>query len=277
MAEPGSPAERTELLELAANLARRAGALVQEARSHSGPDGAALDVATKATPTDLVTEADRRAERFLASELHTRRPADAVLGEEGAERAGRTGVRWLLDPIDGTVNYLYGVPHYAVSIAAERDGETVLGCVHDPVSGETFSAGRGLGAWLDGRRLTATGPATTLDQAVLGTGFSYDAGVRAAQGRVLAGVLPRVANVRRLGAASLDLCYVAAGRLDGYFEQCLAPWDMAAGGLVVEEAGAVLTGLYGRPPGRQIVVAATPAVAAELVELLTELRADEVV
>ncbi len=276
MAEPGSPAERTELLELAADLARRAGALVQETRGQAGPDGAALDVATKATPTDLVTEADRRAERFLASELHTRRPADAVLGEEGAERAGSTGVNWLLDPIDGTVNYLYGVPHYAVSVAAERDGETVVGCVHDPVSGETFSAGRGLGAWLDGRRLTATGPATTLDQAVLGTGFSYDAGVRAAQGRVLAGVLPRVANVRRLGAASLDLCYVAAGRLDGYFEQCLGPWDMAAGGLVVEQAGAVLTGLYGRPPGRQIVVAATPAVAAELVELLTELRADEV-
>ncbi len=204
-----------------------------------------------------------------------RRPEDAVLGEEGADRTGSSGIRWLLDPIDGTINFLYGVPQYAVSVAAERDGETLVGCVHNPVSGETFMAVRGAGAWLGSRRLTGTGPASELDRALLGTGFSYDAGRRAGQGRVLAGILPRVANLRRLGAASLDLCFVAAGRLDAYYEQGLAPWDMAAGVLIAREAGAVVTGLRGRPPGPQMAVAATPAVATELIELLEELGADE--
>jgi myo-inositol-1(or 4)-monophosphatase len=264
------PLELAELLGLAVDLAHRAGTIVRDGR-----DGD-LAVATKSTPTDLVTEVDRAAERFLVEQLHTRRPGDAVLGEEGAARDGSTGIRWLLDPIDGTVNFLYGVPMFAVSIAAERDGKELVGCVHNPISGETFMAVAGGGAWLGQRRLTATGPASSLAHAVLGTGFSYDAGRRAGQGRVLAGVLPRVGNVRRLGSAALDLCFVAAGRLDAYYEQGLAPWDMAAGLLVAREAGAVVTGLRGRPPGTPIAVAASPAVADELVALLEELGADEV-
>lgn len=274
MAAPQAPVQHAELLSVAVDLVHRAGALVRDGRAGAGP--AELAIATKTSPTDLVTELDRAAERFLVEELRAVRPDDAVLGEEGADRPGSTGVRWLLDPIDGTVNFLYGVPQYAVSIAAEVAGQTVVGAVHNPVSGETFMAVRGAGSWLGSRRLTGIGHAGTLDAAVIGTGFGYDAARRASQGRVLAGVLPRVANVRRLGAASLDLCFVAAGRLDGYFEQGLAPWDMAAGALVATEAGAVVSGLHGRPPGPDIVVAATAAVAGSLVRLLEELGADEI-
>jgi myo-inositol-1(or 4)-monophosphatase len=270
MPDPDTPLELAELLGVAVDLAHQAGTIVRDGR------GGELTVAAKTSPTDPVTEVDRATEQFLVEQLRTRRPGDAVLGEEGAERAGSTGIRWLLDPIDGTVNFLYGVPQYAISVAAERDGETLIGCVHNPVSGETFMAVRGAGSWLGSQRLTARGAATSLDQAVLGTGFSYDAGRRAGQGRVLAGVLPRVANLRRLGAASLDLCFVAAGRLDGYYEQGLALWDMAAGLLVAREAGAVVSGLRGRPPNEVIAVAASPAVAGDLVRLLEELGADEV-
>ena len=259
-----------ELLDLAVDLAHGAGRIVRDRQADD------LAVAAKSTPTDLVTEADRASERFLVEQLSARRPGDAVLGEEGAEQAGSSGIRWLLDPIDGTINFLYRLPQFAVSVAAERAGETLVGCVHNPVSGETFMAVAGAGAWLGSRRLTAHGPASSLEHAVLGTGFSYDAARRAGQARVLAGVLPRVANVRRFGAASLDLCFVAAGRLDAYYEQGLAPWDMAAGLLVAREAGAVVTGLRGRPPDERIAVAASPAVAGELTLLLEELGADDV-
>jgi myo-inositol-1(or 4)-monophosphatase len=270
MPDADIPLELAELLGLAVDLAHRAGTIVRDGRDGN------FAVQAKSSPTDPVTEVDRASERFLVQQLHARRPEDAVLGEEGARREGSTGIRWLLDPIDGTVNFLYGVPQYAVSVAAERDGETLVGCVHNPMSGETFMAVRGAGAWLGSRRLTGTGQATSLAGAVLGTGFSYDASRRVAQGRVLVGVLPRVANLRRLGAASLDLCFVAAGRLDAYYEQALAPWDMAAGVLVAREAGAVVTGLRGRPPDQRIAVAASPAVADELVTLLEELGADDV-
>ena len=269
-----TPVELAELLGIAVDLVHRAGALVRDRRDGLEPGD--LEVATKTTPTDLVTAVDKRSEGFLADELRALRPGDAVLGEEGADTEGTTGIRWLVDPIDGTVNFLYGIPQFAVSIAAEREGVTLVGAVHNPMSGETFMATRGAGAWRGSRRLTAAAPATSLSSAVLGTGFSYDAGRRGAQGRVLAGVLPRIGNLRRLGSAALDLCFVAAGRLDAYYEQGLKPWDMAAGALVAAEAGAVVTGLRGRPAGPRIVVAATPAVAAELVTLLEELGADGV-
>ncbi|MEN3356356.1 MAG: monophosphatase [Mycobacteriales bacterium] len=265
--------QHAELLGIAVDLAHRTGALIRDGRDSAGPD---MAVDTKTTPTDLVTAVDKQAEQFLVEQLRERRPGDAVLGEEGADQAGSTGVRWLIDPIDGTVNFYYGVPQYAVSVAAEYDGETVAGAVHNPISGETFMALRGAGAWLGSRKLAAAGRAASLDTALIGTGFGYDAGRRGAQGRVLAGVLPRVANIRRLGSAALDLCFVAAGRLDGYFEQGLAPWDMAAGALVATESGVLVSGLHGQPAGPAITVAASPVVAAELVALLEELGADEV-
>ena len=158
-------------------------------------------------------------------------------------------------------------------MAAERDGRVVAGCVHDPTSGDTFTASLGGGAHLDGVRIGRRWLAGSLDTAVVGTGFGYDAAVRAGQHPALAGVLPRVGNVRRLGSAALDLCYVAAGRLDGYFEHGLKDWDRAAGILIATEAGAVVTGLRGRPPGA-ITVAASPAVTADLATLLEELDAD---
>jgi myo-inositol-1(or 4)-monophosphatase len=221
----------------------------------------------------VVTEVDRASEKWLVDELARLRPDDAVLGEEGADRAGGSGVRWVVDPIDGTVNFLYGLRPYAVSVAAERDGVVVAGCVHDPTSGETFTAVLGGGAALDGAPIGGSWLAPGLDTALVATGFAYDAGLRAEQGMVLAALLPRVGNVRRLGSAALDLCYVAAGRLDGYFEHGLKPWDRAAGLLVATEAGAVVGGLRGRPPGA-LTVAASPAVAAELTTLLEELGAD---
>lgn len=262
-------ADHSELAGIAERLARGAGALTVRLRAGSR----ALAVDAKSSPTDVVTEVDRASEKWLVDELARLRPDDAVLGEEGADRAGGSGVRWVVDPIDGTVNFLYGLRPYAVSVAAERDGVVVAGCVHDPTSGETFTAVLGGGAALDGTPIGGSWLAPGLDTAVVATGFGYDAGLRAEQGAVLAALLPRVGNVRRLGSAALDLCYVAAGRLDAYYEHGLKPWDRAAGLLVATEAGAVVGGLRGRPPGT-VTLAASPAVATGLATLLEELGAD---
>jgi myo-inositol-1(or 4)-monophosphatase len=274
MAESDVAVAHAELLGIAVDLVHSTGALIRQSWDADAPGE--LDVSVKSSPTDLVTAVDKRAEQHLLAELARRRPGDAVLAEEGGAHPGTTEVRWLLDPIDGTVNFYYGIPQYAVSVAAEVAGRTVAGAVHNPVSGETFLALRGAGAWLGSRPLAATGRAGSLDVAVVGVGFGYDSARRGAQGRIAAAVLPRVGNLRRLGSAALDLCYVAAGRLDGYYEQGLNPWDIAAGALIAAEAGAVVTGLRGAPPGAAITVAAAPAIAAELVTLLEELGADEV-
>jgi myo-inositol-1(or 4)-monophosphatase len=258
-----------ELAELATELARGAARLVDERRRVQH------DVAAKSTATDLVTEVDTAAERWLVEQLGDRRPDDAVLGEEGGGRPGASGVRWLLDPIDGTVNFVLGIPQYAVSVAAEHDGEVVAAAVCNPVSGETFTARRGGGAYLDGVRLT--GPReVSLDRAVVATGFGYDGALRARQVGVVARLLPRVADVRRLGAAALDLCFLAAGRLDAYFEAGLHAWDYAAAGLVAAEAGCLASGLRGRPPSGQLYAAAGPGLAAEFFALLESLGADAV-
>ncbi len=232
-------------------------------------------VSAKSTATDLVTEVDRATERWLVEQLAIRRPDDGVLGEEGGGRAGTSGVRWLLDPIDGTVNFVLGLPHYAVSVAAEVDGTVVAGAVCNPVSGETFHARAGGGAYLGDRPLP--GPRDVpLARAVIGTGFGYDAAVRARQVAAVAPMLARIADLRRLGAASLELCFLAAGRLDAYFEAGLNPWDHAAGGLVATEAGCVVGGLRGRPPSRRLYAAAGPALAPAFFALLEEVGADTV-
>ena len=222
------------LLALAVDVARRAGALLLE-----GADRVRTTVETKSTRTDMVTEMDRSSERLLAGALRAARPDDAILGEEGTTSAGTSGVRWVVDPLDGTTNYLYGIPAWAVSVAAEVDGTTVVGVVHDAVHDETFTAVRGAGAWCNGAPLRVEG-APDLATALVGTGFSYDAARRGEQAAVLARVLPAVRDVRRPGAAALDLCWVALGRLDAFYEQGLAPWDSAAGTLVAAEAGAVV-------------------------------------
>jgi myo-inositol-1(or 4)-monophosphatase len=233
-------------------------------------------VSSKSTSTDLVTAADRRVERWLADRLAQVRPDDAILGEEGGGRPGSSGVRWVVDPIDGTVNFVLGLPQFAVSVAAEVAGVVVAGAVANPATGELFRATIGGGAWLGDAHLD--GPRDVpLDRAVIGTGFGYESRRRQRQIAVVAELLPRIADIRRLGAASLDLCAVAAGRLDAYFEAGLNPWDYAAGALVAAEAGCVVTGLRGRSFDGRMTVAAGRSSASALVALLEELDADAVI
>jgi myo-inositol-1(or 4)-monophosphatase len=257
------------LLGVAVEVAREAAALAVAYRANG-----IGEIGTKSTATDVVTAADRAVERLVGELLHERRPGDEILGEEyggGVADPGR--VRWVVDPIDGTVNYVYGLPHYAVSIAAEVDGRAVAGVVRNAATGEEWTAMRGRGAWREGRRL-ACSQVGELGQALVATGFGYDAARRAHQAAVLPVLLPRVRDVRRFGVASVDLCFAAEGRVDAYFEKGLNVWDHAAGGLVAVEAGLWVTGLRGAPPGPSMVLAASPALHASLHALLVELDAD---
>ena len=223
-----------ELLDLARTVAEEAAVLVRERRA------AGVEVAdTKSSPVDVVTEADRAAEELIYSRLTRARPGDGFLGEEGGSAESTTGVTWVVDPIDGTVNFLYGIPQYAVSIAASRDGEVVAGVVVNVATGEVFAATRGGGATVDGHPLRVR-DVVPLEQRLVATGFNYVAGVRRLQAAAVGRMLATVRDIRRQGSAALDLCAVAAGRLDGFVEEGLNPWDMAAGGLVATEAGARL-------------------------------------
>lgn len=211
-----------------------------------------------------MSDADRHAEAAIEEVLLGERPEDGLLAEEGAHSEAVSGRRWVVDPLDGTTNYLYGIPAWAVSIALEDGEGTALGVVLDPVRGETFSAVRGEGAWLGEVELRIE-PGERLDTALVSTGFGYDSERRAEQARLLTTVLPRVRDIRRAGAAALDLCSVAAGRVDAYYERGLQPWDWAAGSLIAAEAGATVRRLGGEPPG---LVAAPSALIDELVALV---------
>ena len=240
-----------DLLGLALHAARSAGALVRERRTRE-----VTVAATKSSDVDIVTEADRESEALIRSILAEARPDDGFLGEEGHDDAGTSGIRWVVDPIDGTVNFLYGIPQYAVSIAAERDGLVVAGVVLDVAAGTEYTAerrtapngGETLVSRRNGEPNSVRGPAP-LSQRLIGTGFSYDEGYRAMQAEALARLLPRIRDIRRMGSCALDLCHVAEGRLDGYFEEGVNQWDHAAGALVAEAAGArweLLPGASGR-------------------------------
>ncbi|MGX1971647.1 inositol monophosphatase family protein [Streptomyces kronopolitis] len=256
-----------ELLELALEAARRAGDLLRDGRP------ADLGVAaTKSSPIDVVTEMDLASEKLITGFLAQHRPDDGFLGEEGASSDGTSGVRWVIDPIDGTVNYLYGLPSWSVSIAAEKDGEAVVGVVAAPMRGETCRAVLGRGAFINGERLHHR-PAPPLSEALLGTGFAYLAERRAAQAEVLRTLLPQVRDIRRGGSAAIDLCDVACGRLDAYYERGLNPWDLAAGALIAREAGALTGGRPGRAPSDELTLAASPALFAQLQPLLEDLGA----
>ena len=220
-----------ELLTLARDVAHEAAELVAERRR------AGVAVAdTKTSPTDVVTEADRASEELVRRRLLEARPDDGFVGEEGSNASSASGVTWVVDPIDGTVNFLYGIPQYAVSIAARVGDEVVAGVVVDVVKGETFTATRGGGAHLDGRPVVVR-EVVPLEQRLVITGFSYERATRVAQAAAVQQQLGRVRDVRRIGSAALDLCYLACGRADAYVEEGLNDWDLAAGGLVVEEAG----------------------------------------
>jgi myo-inositol-1(or 4)-monophosphatase len=260
------------LAMLASAVAEEAGELLMSSR-----DRVAV-VQTKSSPTDVVTEMDRAAEKLIRDRLQAARPGDAILGEEGGQ-TGSGPVRWIVDPLDGTVNFLYGLPAWAVSVAAEVAGVVVAGAVCVPLQRSTFRATLGGGAWLDsawenGPQRLACNTGVTLRDALVATGFGYPARQRAEQGQVVAGVLPRVRDIRRAGAAAVDLCSVAAGRVDAYYEQGTHYWDIAAGGLIAREAGAVTGGLRGEEAGEAMTLAAAPALFAELRELLASLDAD---
>lgn len=250
------------LRNLAVSVAGVAAGLV---RSRAG--AADLRVEAKTSATDPVTEVDRAVEAQIVGALLAVRPDDGMAGEEGADRAGTSGVRWLIDPIDGTVNFLYGQPGCNVSVAAEVDGRVVAGAVVDALAGEVFAAAEGLGATRDGTPIRCT-TADRLGSALVATGFSYDSARRRAQAEVLTHVLPEVRDIRRVGAAALDLCWVGCGRVDAYYERGLKPWDWAAGALVAVEAGAVVGDLeQGRDLDR-FTLAAAPELFGPLRDLL---------
>jgi myo-inositol-1(or 4)-monophosphatase len=237
-----------DLLAIATEAARTAGELLLQRF------GRERVLATKSSPTDVVSEADLAAERAIRALLSARVPDDAVMGEEGEDRAGTTGRRWIVDPLDGTVNYLYGLPQWCVSVACEDH----VGVVYDPVRDELFAATAGGPATLDGRELEVT-PPTTLGAALVATGFGYDAQRRARQAEVVARVLPRARDIRRGGSAALDLAWCAAGRLDAYYERGVNPWDVAAGELICARAGLHVERLHptaGLPWG--VLVAGAP-------------------
>lgn len=251
-----------ELLDLARTTAAEAAALILD-----GLQRARTLVDTKTTGTDMVTEMDRASEALILGRLLDARPDDAVLGEEGTDRSGSSGVRWIVDPIDGTTNYLYGHAGFAVSIAAEVDGRVLVGVVHDPLHGEEFTAVRGGGARRNGTVIGAS-TQSDLSLALVATGFSYEPERRRRQAAVLHEVLPRVRDIRRMGAASVDLCSVACGRVDAYYERGLQPWDHAAGTLIATEAGAIVGDLDDGPPTFDFCLAAPPALFAPLRDVL---------
>jgi myo-inositol-1(or 4)-monophosphatase len=273
----GGQGARGDLLELACRVAVAAGRLL------IGSGGRPEVVATKSSPTDVVTEADRAAEALIRDLIGDARPGERILGEEGGETGSGSGVRWIVDPLDGTVNYLYGLPDWAVSVAAEVDGAVVAGAVFVPRRDELFSAATGGGAWLSSGALDWRGEDTAppvklacnagvpLDRALVATGFGYEAGRRLVQGAVVAGVLPRVRDIRRGGSAAVDLCSVASGSVDAYYERGVNLWDIAAGALIASEAGAQVTGLHGRPAGPSMTLAAAPPLIGELHDLLASM------
>jgi len=257
---------QAQLSALVADLAREAGALLLERFER----GSELALASKSSPTDLVSEADLASERLIRERLVAVRPDDGFLGEEGGGEEGSSGLTWVVDPLDGTVNFLFGVPQWCVSVAVRDERGELAGAVFDACRGEMFSATREGPALLNGAPLPA--PARhceDLATALVATGFAYDAQVRAAQAEVFAHLIPRVRDIRRFGSAALDLAWTAAGRYDGYFERTVKPWDIAAGVLICERAGLEVRELPEREDLPRGVMAAAPEIAKSLIELVS--------
>jgi myo-inositol-1(or 4)-monophosphatase len=224
-------------------------------------------ISAKSTPTDLVSQSDLDAEALIRDRLRAERPDDGVVGEEGDDVAGGSGRRWVVDPLDGTVNFLFGIPQWAVSIAVEDGDGALAGVVYDPMRDEVWAAERGGPPRLDGRPVEASGcedPATAL----VATGFGYDSAVRAVQGEIVARLLPQVRDIRRLGSAALDLAWTAAGRYDAYFERGVKHWDVAAGALLCRCAGLEVRALAPAPPADAGVLVAAPALVDTLAPLV---------
>lgn len=265
-----------DLLQIALDAAAGAGAILLEGR----PDPvtrAVVSSGTKSSPTDVVTERDLASERFLVDFIASRRPADGIVGEEGASKSSETGLDWVVDPLDGTVNYFYGHDVWSVSIAVVDESGPLVGVVHAPVIGRTYWAIRGQGAFLRtsaGEERLPGVQEVELSHALVATGFGYRQTLRTAQAEVLHRLLPEMRDLRRIGSAALDLCMVGAGYVNAYFERGAHQWDFAAGALVAREAGALVTGLRGQGPSVEMVVAAPPLLHAALTRRLEELEAD---
>jgi myo-inositol-1(or 4)-monophosphatase len=247
------PALTDELLTLARRLATEAGAFLLD-----GLHGERVAIETKSSSSDMVSEMDRGAERMLVDGILAARPHDGILGEEGTDTMGTSGVRWVIDPLDGTTNYLYGQPQWSVSIGIEIDGIASVGVVDAPMLRETYTATLGGGARCNERAIHVS-TCDTLASALLATGFGYDAALREWQGGIVSTLLPEIRDIRRAGSAALDLCFVASGRVDGYYERGCNAWDLCGGSVIVREAGGMSTGLIDEQPLRHLVVAAGPS------------------
>jgi myo-inositol-1(or 4)-monophosphatase len=261
-----TPIDYAELRDLCERYARAAGSQAKAGRI-AARNGAALADFTKSSPTDLVTEFDRAAERLIVDAIRHDRPDDAIIGEEGAHHAGSSGLAWHVDPIDGTTNFVYDLPTWACSVGVVHDGVGVAGAVYAPMVDELYAAAAGHGATLNSVPIGAsalTDPALAL----IATGFAYQPATRVAQARQMLGLADQVRDFRRFGAASYDLCMVACGRVDAYYEQGLNTWDMVAGELICREAGAVTSDWAGGPVRPAEVLAAAPGIHAEFLTLL---------
>jgi len=263
-----------ELHDVAVKLAREAGELIVSRRAGH------IEVAsTKSSDVDVVTAVDKESEEFLYTRLRELRPGDGFLGEEGQVEESTTGITWVVDPIDGTVNFLYNIPHYAVSIAAVTGDpspgswQVEAGAVFNPATGELFHAARGEGSFLGERRLQIGSP-PPMNLALLATGFAYSTAMRKEQVRILSQLIGEVRDIRRMGTASLDFAAVAAGRVDVYFERTLSPWDHAAGELLVTEAGGIISGIRDLPQGREGIFAGHPTLVKQLKARISEVGGD---
>jgi len=247
-----------ELLALAEGIAQRAGELLSDRPEN-------FDINQKSSARDFATHMDHASEKLIVSAILAARPDDGIIGEEGANRESKSGITWVIDPIDGTVNYFYNLPGWNISIAAKDAEGVLIGVVYAPTLNSLWHASRGGGAFLNDRPIHVS-TADALEDSLIATGFSYDLAERVRQGEQIASLIPRVRDIRRNGAAAVDLCHVASGAVDGYFETGLKEWDLAAGGLIAREAGALVTGRQGAPAGEAMVIAAGAALHALLLE-----------
>lgn len=249
-----------ELLKLAESVARAAG-------SHLMNRPSSFTFTEKSSVVDFATQMDQQSEELIVKQILAVRADDGIIAEEGAAKPSKSGITWVIDPLDGTVNYLYGLPGWNVSIAAKDADGVLVGVVYAPSINGFWSAIRGEGAKYNGNKIKCNDP-VTLDKSLLATGFAYDLNLRVSQGDTMAKLLPKIRDLRRNGAAAVDLCYVAMGAIDGYFEGSLKEWDYAAGGLIATEAGAVISGRGGRAADSDLVVCAGPALHAQLLPLI---------
>jgi myo-inositol-1(or 4)-monophosphatase len=250
------------LIELAERIARETGAQLRAAFETD------LRIETKSSPTDLVSEADVAAEKLIRERLFAARPDDGMLGEEGSDTRVTSGLRWIVDPLDGTTNFLFGIPQWGVSIAVEDEQGMLAGVVYDPIRDELWAAERGAAPTLDGKPFDGRDHADDLATALVATGFGYDPDVRAAQAEITSRVLPRVRDIRRMGSAAIDLAWTAAGRYDAYFERGIKTWDYAAGALICESAGLEVRHLDPVPPMDAGLLVAPRRLADELASLV---------